>query len=203
VRRLPRQQVVEPLLKSPAKYNSFADYFQSHMQYELQDFAQPLHWYWKLWQSGDVTGGAALPCPILVPSLLQQLLVAPIGLPGDPVLLLVVVVVVFLLPHLLGNPKPLAHQSLLLRLSLLLHLHLLLHLCLQLCPSRLPRSSQTPSLLRSWLPTMVPALLEPVWVQLVVDFHPGLRLPAPILEKHVLPVTRVMMVRPCGHALPA
>jgi hypothetical protein len=51
--------LVGPLLKSPAKYNSFADYFQSHTQYELQDFAQPLHWYWKLWQSGDVTSGAA------------------------------------------------------------------------------------------------------------------------------------------------
>jgi hypothetical protein len=56
VRHLPQQQVrrdsfilVGPLLKSPAKYNLFADYFQAHTQYELQDFAQPLHWYWKLW----------------------------------------------------------------------------------------------------------------------------------------------------------
>jgi hypothetical protein len=72
VHHLPRQQVqhdsfisVGPLLKSPAKYNLFADYFQSHTQYELQDFAQPLHWYWKLWQSGDVTSGAAPPLPNL------------------------------------------------------------------------------------------------------------------------------------------
>jgi hypothetical protein len=102
------------LLQSPAKYNSFADSFQSHTQYELQDLAQPLHWYWKLWQSRDVTGGAALPCPILVPSLLQQLPVAHIGLPGDPMLLLLlvvaaVVVVVFPLPNLLENPKPSAY----------------------------------------------------------------------------------------------
>jgi hypothetical protein len=196
---LPRQQVqhdsiisVGLLLKSPANYNSFADYFQSHNQYELQDFAQPLHWYWKLWQSGDVTGGAPLPCPILAPSLLQQLPVAPIGLPGDPVLLLVVVVVVvFPLPILLENRKPLASLSLLLRLCLQLHLSLL-H-----CPS------QIPSLLRSWLPTVVPTQSEPVQVRLVVDVRPGLWLPAPIPGKCVLPVMQVMMVRPCGRVLPA
>jgi hypothetical protein len=121
-----------------------------------------------------------LPCLILAPSLLQQLPVAPVGLPGDPMLLLlvVVVVVVILLPNLLENPKPLAC------LSLLLH------------PSRLPRSSQMPSLLRSWLPTVVPAQLEPVQVCLVVDFRPGLRLPVPIPGKRFLPVTRVMIVLP-------
>jgi hypothetical protein len=134
-----------------------------------------------------------LPCPILASSLLQQLPVAPVGLPGDPVLLLlvVVVVVVFLLPHLLGNPKLLARQSLLLRLSLLLR------------PSWLPCSSRMPSLLHSWLPTVVPAQSEPVRVCLVVDFRLGLRLPVPILGKHVLPVMRVMIVRPCGCMSPA
>jgi hypothetical protein len=73
----------------------------------------------------------------------------------------------------MGNPKPLACQSLLLCLRLQLHLLcLLLHLSLLHHLSLLPHSSRTPSLLRSWLPTMVPAQSEPVRVRLVVDFQP-------------------------------
>jgi hypothetical protein len=105
-----------------------------------------------------------LPFQILAPSLLQQLPAAPIGLQGDPMLLLVVVVVVFPLPNLLENPKPLACLSLLLRPSqllrlvcLLLRLSLLHCLSLLLRPSQLPCSRRMPSLLRSWLPTVVPA----------------------------------------------
>jgi hypothetical protein len=97
-------------LKSPAKYNLFADYFQSH----TQDFAQPLHRYWKLWQSRDVTGGVAPPLPDLGALPAAATACGPRWTArGPPMLLLLVVVVVFPLPNLLENPKPLARLSLL------------------------------------------------------------------------------------------